>query len=67
MGIVSFDFDGTLCCVDQDGNSLLRANPRSLTLFKKHKNKQDKIGKYIDMELKKIRNKDAKALFDSFI
>jgi hypothetical protein len=43
MGIVSFDFDGTLCCIDQDGNSLLRANPRSLTLFNKHKNKKDKI------------------------
>lgn len=42
-----------------------RPTKRKITLA--FKNKQNKIGKYIDMELKKIRNKDAKALFDSFI
>ncbi|AXK47973.1 hypothetical protein CRU87_09580 [Aliarcobacter trophiarum LMG 25534] len=42
-----------------------RPTKRKITLgFKKE---QMMIGKYIDMELKKIRNKDAKALFDSFI
>ena len=42
-----------------------RPTKRKITLA--FKNKKEKIGKYIDMELKKIRNKDAKALFDSFI
>ncbi len=42
-----------------------RPTKRKITLA--FKNKEEKIGKYIDMELKKIRNKDAKALFDSFI
>ena len=43
----------------------IRPTKRKITLA--FKNKEEKIGKYIDMELKKIRNKDAKALFDSFI
>ena len=42
-----------------------RPTKRKITLA--FKNKEEKIGKYIDMELKKSRNKDAKALFDSFI
>lgn len=43
MGVVSFDFDGTLCCVDQHNNSLMRPNPRALKLFEKHKKAEDKI------------------------
>lgn len=43
MGIVSFDFDGTLCCVDQHNNSLIRPNPRALNLFEKHKKSKDTI------------------------
>ena len=42
-----------------------RPTKRKITLA--FKNKEDKIVKYIDMELKKSRNKEAKALFDSFI
>ncbi|MBP7251614.1 MAG: hypothetical protein KA986_05520, partial [Aliarcobacter sp.] len=42
-----------------------RPTKRKITLA--FKQEQLIIGKYIDMELKKIRNKEAKALFDSFI
>ena len=38
---------------------------RKITLA--FKEKQDKIGKYIDMELKKQRNKEAKAIYDYHI
>ena len=41
----------------------IRPTKRKITLA--FKNKEEKIGKYIDMELKKIRNKDAKSLKDS--
>lgn len=40
----------------------LRPTKRKITLA--FKNKQNAIGNYIDMELKKIRNKNAKALYD---
>lgn len=43
MAIVSFDFDGTLCCVDQHNNSLMRPNPHTLRLFDKHKKLKDNI------------------------
>ena len=43
MAIVSFDFDGTLCCVDQHNNSLMRPNPRAINFFKKHKKLNDNI------------------------
>ena len=43
----------------------IRPTKRKITLA--FKQEQLIIGKYIDMELKKIRNKEAKALFDSFI
>ena len=42
-----------------------RPTKRKITLA--FKQKQMIIGKYIDMELKKIRNKESKALFDSSI
>ncbi len=42
MQIFSFDFDGTLCCLDEDGNSLFVKNDKMcnrLNKFKKNGNK----------------------------
>ena len=38
---------------------------RKITLA--FKQKQDKVGKFIDMELKKLRNKEACAIYDKSI
>lgn len=43
MRIVSFDFDATLCCIDQHNNSLMRANPHTLNLFRRHINSGDQV------------------------
>lgn len=43
MEIFSFDFDGTLCCLDLDNNSLLIQNKEMCNLLKKLKKQGKKV------------------------
>lgn len=43
MEIFSFDFDGTLCCLDEDNNSLMIKNDKICDTLKKIKKKSNKV------------------------
>lgn len=43
MEVFSFDFDGTLCCLDEDNNSLMIKNDKMCSILKKVKKKSNKV------------------------